>query len=146
MMEPTLISYSAFAKRMRVSQQAVSKSVRNGRLKASVRRDDRGRPRLDAEAAAVEWTANTQRVPPPTTRSTAGTDAAGAGPATVPTAEEFLAVVCVSDRLIALAVCDDVDNDDPEHIVSSITLTNEAAIVIGRWLASVARKRRDGEE
>ncbi len=59
--KPPPLSLRAYAKRVGVSVEAVSKAVTSGRLSASVVRDERGAPKIgDVELADREWAANTR--------------------------------------------------------------------------------------
>jgi hypothetical protein len=72
------LSLRAYAKRVGVSVEAVSKAVTSGRLSGSVVRDERGAPKIgDVELADREWAANTRpRVDYPPVAPPADTGAA----------------------------------------------------------------------
>lgn len=53
-----LITQSEFARRMKVTPQAVTKAVKSGRLNLIA-------GKLDEKVAALQWEANRQRPPPP---------------------------------------------------------------------------------
>ncbi len=54
-----LITMSEFARRVGVSPQAISRAVQSGRLTTVP--NEKGRPRLDAEAAKEEWQRTSKR-------------------------------------------------------------------------------------
>lgn len=54
-----LMKSAEYAKRQGVSPQAVRKAIREGRLRASVKQDERGSYLIDADLADQEWSRNT---------------------------------------------------------------------------------------
>lgn len=61
----TKSSLRAFAKHVRVTENAVRKAVTSGRLKGSIGRDAKGKPFIrDVALAVTEWTQNAGRVGP----------------------------------------------------------------------------------
>ncbi len=63
---PQVSSLRGLARRLGVADNAVRKAIKSGRLRASVGRDEKGRPCItDVELAATEWTQNVSRLPAP---------------------------------------------------------------------------------
>lgn len=71
------IGLRAYARHRGCSPSAVSRAIRDGRLKESVKRDERGHPKIDADLADAEWGSTTDTGRAPISRGEADVPAAG---------------------------------------------------------------------
>lgn len=141
------MSLREFARQNRVGEKAVRKAVGSGRLRASVGRDERGRPFIaDPALAAEEWTKNARKTRTRSASGRASVDAAaGTQAANAATLNESQLSVNVErarklkrENDVAAGRLVDVDEARAEAFESSRIIRDAMLNIAARFSAELA--------